>query len=143
MLSFFERLDKYMEFKGLNDNQMTIKADLANGILGKARKRGSLSQDNISKILHACEDLDANWWFSGKGQMLRAQVDEGKTAAEPAAHYKIKSEDKLRLIQEILSPENGEINNKIDDISTFLGKLYFKLNDLDKKVDSIKKLNDG
>ncbi len=71
MIDFFSRLDKYMDYKGLNDNQITIKAGISNGLIGKARKRGSLSQENISKILYAFPELDANWLFLGKGNMLK------------------------------------------------------------------------
>lgn len=91
MTDFFKRLDKYMDVNGLNDNKMTIKAGLANGILGKARKRGSLSQDNISKILHACPDLDANWLFMGEGEMLNTYND---VLNEPPEVFKLKT-DKL------------------------------------------------
>lgn len=72
---FFSRLDKYMSFKGINDNKLTIQAGLSNGIIGKARKRGALSQENISKILHTYRDLDANWLFTGEGGMLKQDFD--------------------------------------------------------------------
>ncbi len=71
MIYFFSRLDRYMEFKGLNDNKVTIETGISNGLIGKARKRGALSQDNISKILHTYRDLDANWLFTGKGEMIK------------------------------------------------------------------------
>jgi len=54
-----------MKNKGLNDNKITVEAGIANGIIGKARKRGHLSQENISKILLRYPDLDANWLFRG------------------------------------------------------------------------------
>lgn len=75
MISFFDRLDKYMEYKGLNDNRITVETGISNGLIGKARKRGSLSQDNISKLLHTYPELDANWLLTGKGSMLYG--DEG------------------------------------------------------------------
>lgn len=78
MLSFFNRLDIYMEYKGLNDNQITIEAGISNGIIGKGRKRGTLSQDNISKILHTYSELNANWLFTGEGEMLNGDNAESK-----------------------------------------------------------------
>lgn len=69
MQDFFSRLDNFMKNKGLNDNKITVEAGIANGIIGKARKRGSLSQDNISKILLRYPDLDANWLFTGKSDI--------------------------------------------------------------------------
>ncbi len=59
-----------MKIKGLNDNQMTVQTGISNGLIGKGRKRGSLSQENISKILYSFPELNANWWFRGEGNML-------------------------------------------------------------------------
>ena len=70
MQDFFIRLDTYMAFSGLNDNKVTIECGISNGLIGKARKRGSLSQDNIAKILNTYKNLDANWLLTGKSEML-------------------------------------------------------------------------
>lgn len=80
MKDFFDRLDEYMVFSKLNDNQLTVKADLSVGSLGKQRKgsRG-LSSDGIAKILFACENLNADWLLTGRGEMLRNKT----TSAEP------------------------------------------------------------
>ncbi|WP_255491294.1 helix-turn-helix transcriptional regulator [Dysgonomonas sp. ZJ279] len=71
----FDRLDKFMSYKGLNDNQMTIQAELSVGSLGKQRKgaRG-LSSESIAKILHSYKELDANWLLTGDGEMLKEVV---------------------------------------------------------------------
>lgn len=68
---FFDRLDAFMRFKGLNDNQITVEAEISNGLIGKGRKRGSLGLDNISKILHRYPELDANWLITGDGDMFK------------------------------------------------------------------------
>ncbi|MBW3518322.1 XRE family transcriptional regulator [Flavobacterium sp. NKUCC04_CG] len=65
-----------MIYSGLNDNRITLEAGLSNGIIGKARKRGALSQDNISKILETYTDLNANWLFTGQGKMLNSMGTE-------------------------------------------------------------------
>ncbi|MDM1556326.1 MULTISPECIES: hypothetical protein [Chryseobacterium] len=70
MNDFFERLDKYMEYKGLNDNKLTVETGISVGIIGKGRKRGGLSQENIAKILYRYSDLNANWLFRGEGNMI-------------------------------------------------------------------------
>lgn len=74
MIDFFSRLDIYMKFKGLNDNKITIETGISNGLIGKARKRGALSQENISKILHRYPELDANWLLTGNGDMLKTNL---------------------------------------------------------------------
>ncbi|MBC7642814.1 MAG: hypothetical protein H7174_10835 [Flavobacterium sp.] len=70
MLDFFKRLDKFINFSNLNDNKLTISCGISNGLIGKARNRGSLSQENISKILLKYENLDANWLMTGRGKMI-------------------------------------------------------------------------
>ena len=74
MINFFEKLDKFMIDKGLNDNRITLECKLSNGIIGKARKRGSLSQENISKILFRYPELNANWLLGVDGDMLKSPV---------------------------------------------------------------------
>lgn len=70
MIDFFSRLDNFMKYKDLNDNKITVKAGISNGIIGKARKRGALSQENISKLLFAYPELNANWLLAGRGVMI-------------------------------------------------------------------------
>lgn len=70
MSDFFERLDKFMEYKDLNDNKITVETGMSVGIIGKGRKRGGLSQENIAKILYRYTDLNANWLFRGEGNMI-------------------------------------------------------------------------
>jgi len=71
MIDFFNRLDIFMKYRDLNDNKITVEAGISNGLIGKARQRGALSQDSISKILYTYPDLNANWLLTGKGEMLQ------------------------------------------------------------------------
>ena len=73
MIDFFGRLDMFMRYRGLNDNKISLAAGISNGLIGKGRKRGGISQENISKLIHAYPELDANWLLTGQGSMLREQ----------------------------------------------------------------------
>ena len=74
MADFFDRLDTYMKYRGLNDNKLTVLAQLSIGALGKQRKGGrGLSVESIAKILYACPDLDADWLMTGRGEMLKPE----------------------------------------------------------------------
>lgn len=71
---FFDRLDKFMNMKGLNDNQITVQAGLSQGAIGKQRKKGrGLSVDSIAKILYAYPMLNADWLLTGRGEMLKEE----------------------------------------------------------------------
>lgn len=102
MSDFFDRLDKYMEYKGLNDNKITVETSISNGLIGKARKRGGLSQENISKILNTYSDLDANWWFRGEGEMILKEMTEENSSIE--------WEKVVRSQQELLDFKQQEID---------------------------------
>lgn len=67
-----DRFDKYMSFKGLNDNKVTIDLGLSVGTIGKSRKEGrDLSDRVIEQILNFYNDLDKVWLMTGEGEMLR------------------------------------------------------------------------
>lgn len=52
-MRIIDQLDKYMSFKGINDNQVTKKCGLSVGLLGKARKGESdLGKKAVDKILN-------------------------------------------------------------------------------------------
>ena len=70
--NFIERLQYFMEKQGINDNQMTVAAGLSVGLLGKLKKSGKgMSSVNIEKILSSYPELNADWLFTGKGDMLK------------------------------------------------------------------------
>ena len=47
-MNFIERLQYFMEKKGINDNQMTVNAGLSVGLIGKAKVSGKgMSSMNI------------------------------------------------------------------------------------------------
>jgi hypothetical protein len=64
-----------MDYKGLNDHRLSIETGIANGLIGKARIRGSLSGSNISKLINTYKDLSADWLFRGEGDMIRNKED--------------------------------------------------------------------
>lgn len=67
-----DRFIKYMDFKGLNDNQVTVDCHLSVGLIGKARKgKSDLGRNSIEKILKAYPDLSRVWLLTGEGPMLK------------------------------------------------------------------------
>jgi phage repressor protein C with HTH and peptisase S24 domain len=67
----FERFDKYMKYKGLNDNQVTAQCGLSQGLLNQARKgKSDLGNKSIDKILIKYQDLNRVWLLTGDGEML-------------------------------------------------------------------------
>jgi len=55
---------------------MTIKTGISLGLIGKTIRRGSLFQENKSKILWTYNDLSADWLLIGVGYMLKNSIEE-------------------------------------------------------------------
>lgn len=115
MSDFFDRFDKYMLFKELNDNKITVETGISNGLIGKARKRGGLSQENISKILHTYSDLNSNWWFRGEGEMILINSDNSKSTEV--------FEKLLKSQQELIEYKDNEIERLRKEIEELKNNL--------------------
>lgn len=67
-----ERLAEYMAYKGINNNALTVAADLSVGQIGKAiMKNSGINSSSIEKILHAYPEINAEWLLTGIGQMIK------------------------------------------------------------------------
>ncbi|NJM16668.1 MAG: hypothetical protein HC896_16050 [Bacteroidales bacterium] len=76
MKNIIDRLEEYMNIRGLNDNQITIQAGLSVGLIGKARiSRKGLHSESIEKILYAYKDINPEWFLIGIGEMLKSQAN--------------------------------------------------------------------
>lgn len=95
-MRIIDRLDEYMRFRGLNDNQVTVSAGLSVGLLNNARKGNyDLGKQAVKKILSFYQDLDEVWLITGKGSML-GQDD----TISPANTFQLKTDRQVEL-QEI------------------------------------------
>lgn len=80
-----DRFDKFMKYKGLNDNKVTQSLNLTIGIIGKSRKEGrDLSDKTIEKILNFYTDLNRIWLLTGEGEMLKESKDDARKPDMPA-----------------------------------------------------------
>lgn len=70
-----DRFDKYMEYRGLNDNVVTQNLSLSIGTIGKSRKDGrDLSKKVVDSILNFYTDIDRVWLLTGEGSMLKSSA---------------------------------------------------------------------
>ena len=116
MIDFFGRLDMFMRYRGLNDNKISLTAGISNGLIGKGRKRGGISQENISKLIHAYPELDANWLLTGQGSMLREQSapEVAPPPSEPAFPGFIEKIQDLSVKVGRLEAENEHLRTAIE-----------------------------
>ncbi|MBM6944733.1 MULTISPECIES: hypothetical protein [Bacteroides] len=110
------RLEEYMAYAGLNDNQVTVQCGLSTGIIGNARKKGrSLNGSNIVKILYTYKDLNARWFLTGEGEML--------STIESVANTELSS---------FLKIQNKELQDKVERLNREIGDLQRQLSELKK-----------
>lgn len=106
-----ERFDKYMKYKGLNDNKVTNSLGLSIGTLGKSRKENrDLSDRNIENILKFYTDLNRTWLLTGEGDML----DSSCNSIEDS---QFSSSSDLHLIPLLpVSAQGGSLNDFVVSI---------------------------
>lgn len=106
-----ERFDKYMKYKGLNDNKVTNSLGLSIGTLGKSRKENrDLSDRNIENILKFYTDLNRTWLLTGEGEML-------DTSCKSIEDSQFSSSSDLHLIPLLpVSAQGGSFNDFVVSI---------------------------
>lgn len=84
MANFVDRLIIFMREQGINDNQMTVAAGLANGSIGKLKngKTKGINSTNIEKILLSYPQVSVEWLFTGEGNMLKNTKDDGSNCLD-------------------------------------------------------------
>ena len=114
-----------MTFKYLNDNKVTVQANLSHGLIGKARiSRKGLHSDTIENILHAYPDLNPVWFVLGLDEMIIAENTS--------------SEKKESVVNEASPPYDinqpckicAEKDNRINDLLSHIDRLDKMLNRL-------------
>lgn len=77
MREVMQRFVTYMDYKGLNDNQVTNSCNLGVGLLNQARAgKSDLGKKTINKILNVYQDLNRVWLLTGDGNMLNSINDD-------------------------------------------------------------------
>ena len=70
MKKIIDRLNEYIEIKGISLNAFDKSVGASNGYIGKQIKsRGSIGGDIIEKISCTYEDLNIEWLITGRGEM--------------------------------------------------------------------------
>ena len=109
-MSKIERLTKYMELRGLNDNIVTKECSLSQGLIGQARKgKCDLGAKAIDKILKIYQDINRVWLLTGEGEMLKSNE-----APEPTLQLSAKAEGLVEKLITSMEAAMASMQTTID-----------------------------
>lgn len=118
---------KYMEYKHLNDNEVTTQCGLAVGVIGKAKNgRNDIGKKTIEKILATYSDLNRVWLLTGEGSMIVGDVNGNNNAIGNSPKVST-SDNKVvdKLINEI-SAQRESYQSQIDRLMKIIENLTNK-----------------
>lgn len=96
-----------MDFKGLNDNRVTVECGLSQGLLNQARSgKSDLGQKAIDKILRKYQDINKIWLITGEGEMINGESNPIIDRSEKEKNRQI---EYIRLLP--LYAQGGSLND--------------------------------
>ena len=101
-----DRLSKYMAYKGLNPNKITVEAGISVGLIGRSLKNQTgFNSETIEKILHTYPDLNPVWFVLGKGEMIISDI---YIVSEPGEAYEARGGGEMEIVDDSQEPETFE-----------------------------------
>ena len=112
-----DRFDKYMKYRGLNDNQVTIQLQLSVGVIGKSRKNDrDLSNTVIEKILNFYTDLNRTWLLTGNGEMLNMAIEHHVQNESKDDYVMENMKSLIRILESTLAEKDKQIDRLLSII---------------------------
>ena len=68
-----EKIIQYLDFKGISKYDFYQKTGVSNGVLSQ---KSGMSEDNIMRFLSYYDDINTDWLFYGKGEMIKTKSKE-------------------------------------------------------------------
>jgi len=112
-MKIIERLNIYIEHKGISLNSFDKSIGTANGYIGKQIKNNaSLGADIIEKIVSKYTDLSIEWLITGKGEMINSKSTPDK---DPPGNYN--SQALITTLQELVETQKRYIERLENDLN--------------------------
>lgn len=116
-----DRFDKYMKYKGLNDNKATVQLGLSVGTLGKSRKESrDLSDKVVEQILNFYTDLSRVWLLTGEGEMLNAKVIQNNESGDNINGHSVTVNKTEKDYLEIIKKQSDQLSKSQEQIDRLL-----------------------
>ncbi|MGD2035091.1 MAG: hypothetical protein PVF73_08560 [Bacteroidales bacterium] len=128
MSGIIDRLEQFMDSKGINNNRMTVQAGLSIGLIGSARKKkAGLHSDNVEKILKAYPELNPGWLITGRGSMFRNEysgIEESVSVVEDPQEEYASLVKELRETISVLKEQLAEAKKDRELLRKILSEKY-------------------
>lgn len=127
-----DNLIQYMNYKKLNDNEVTSQCGLAVGVIGKAKAgRNDIGKKSIDKILATYPDLNRSWLLTGEGSMLIGDISGDNNAIGHGASVSNSNDSKIveKLLDEISEQRKlvSESQRQVDRLLSIVEKMTSNL----------------
>ncbi len=127
-----DNLIQYMNYKKLNDNEVTSQCGLAVGVIGKAKAgRNDIGKKSIDKILATYPDLNRSWLLTGEGSMLIGDISGDSNAIGHGASVSNSNDSKIveKLLDEISEQRKlvSESQRQVDRLLSIVEKMTSNL----------------
>lgn len=111
-----KRIIYFIEHQGIKPKYFLEKTGLSKGFIDRSHQKSGATDIHLSKILEAYPELNPEWLITGKGEMIRSDVDNTPLLArEPIAEYETSLKEKVVLMEKEIQllEENKALQQKI------------------------------
>ena len=130
-----------MNFKGLNDNRVTVECGLSQGLLNQARRGESdLGVKTIDKILNKYQDLSRTWLLTGEGEMIKDKTTQsivGDNNIQLGNGNNISGTNQLTKLETQITTLKAQLQEKDAFIETLQSQIKAKDAQIDKLLSII------
>lgn len=114
----------YLDFKGISPYKFYQDSGITRGVLSQ---NNGMSEENTTKFLAYCPDINTEWLLTSRGDMLKSAV--------PVVEQKVPDDlGKIALLEE----NNRLLSSTIKDKESIIKGLEFQIKTLEKELAEMK-----
>lgn len=124
-----DNFEEYLKFKGITENRATKECNLAQGLLGNARKKEvyDLGYVSVDRILKTYKDLSPKFLIHGEGPMI-IEVQEDKEDKENHPNLCSHTDEEFEILTKKITELTSELNVCNKEINLLKGTIEFMKN---------------
>ncbi len=110
MTGCLERIKYFIDYKGISIRKFEIEIGFSNGAFASQLKnKKSIGSDKIENILNKYPELNANWLFTGNGEMLQLPQENANLVCEENDPYQLALKELVATQRDLILMQNEKI----------------------------------